>query len=52
VLRWLVCMAYMVDGFFGTLTFGFWCSHCALSAEAHFLDYCERLAKNAKTDTE
>jgi len=42
LLRWLLHVAYLVDGLFGTLTGGFWTPGCALSAESHFLDYCER----------
>lgn len=42
LLRWLVSVAYLVDGLFGTLIFGFWSPDVHLSAEAHFLDYCEK----------
>ena len=42
LLRWLVYVAHLVDGLLGTLTGGFWTPGCTLSAELHFLDYCER----------
>lgn len=50
LLRWLLFVGYLVDGFFGFFTAGFWSPDSRLSAEAHFLDHAEKLQRKGNDD--
>lgn len=39
LLRWLVSVAYLVDGLFGTITLGFWSPDLSLDALRYYLDH-------------
>lgn len=40
-LRYLTYVASLIDGFIGCITLGFYCPYTSLSANAHFMDWCD-----------